>query len=262
VNDFPWHQINITYPGDTPEQRGRHAVAHLHRVLPAAATAGLISAWWFIRKGAWRIRYQTGIHHNEAQARDRLTEGVTWTRDIYEPETHAFGGLDSMAAAHTLFCADSHHLLTYLHQHPTTDLRGRSLILCTALMRAAGLDLNEQGDVWARVVEQRAAHPTQPLVPDAHIWERFIGDVRHLILGNPRDTGDWHTAFAEAGTRLRFLRESGTLTRGLREVTALHVIFHWNRVGLPAATQATLACAASEAIFGPALEPAQAVVRQ
>lgn len=262
MNDLPWHQINITYPGDTPEQRGRHAVAHLHRVLPAATTAGLIGAWWFIRKGAWRIRYQAGIHHAEDQVRDRLTDGVSWTRDIYEPETHAFGGLDSVAAAHTLFCADSHHLLAHLHQHPTTDLRGRSLVLCTTLMRAAGLDLNEQGDVWARVAEQRAAHLTQQLAPDASTRERFIGNVRYLIVGSPRDTGDWHTAFAEAGMRLRTVRESGTLTRGLREVIALHVIFHWNRVGLPAATQAMLARAAREAIFGPAPEPSQAIVRQ
>ena len=259
MNDLPWHQVNITYPGDTPEQRERHAVAHLHRALPAAAAAGVISGWWFIRKGAWRIRYQARTRGVEDEARERLTDGVSWTRDIYEPETHAFGGAGSMTAAHTFFCADSGHLLTHLHQHPTNDLRGRSLILCTEMMRAAGLDLNEQGDVWARVAGQRAVHLTQPLAPEARTWERFIDDVRHLIVGNPRDTGDWHAAFADAGTRLRTLRESGTLTRGLREVIALHVTFHWNRVGLPAATQARLARAATEAVFGPA--PERPVVR-
>jgi hypothetical protein len=40
------------------------------------------------------------------------------------------------------------------------------------------------------------------------------------------------------------------LTRGIRAVITLHVIFHWNRIGLPATTQATLARAAKDAIFG------------
>ena len=119
---------------------------------------------------------------------------------------------------------------------------------CTG--RAAGLDLNEQGDVWARVVEHRAEHLNQPPTPDASTWEAFTGDVRRLLLGTARTTGDWHTAFENAGAGLHRQRETGQLTRGLRAVIALHVIFHWNRTGLHAATQAKLAQAAKEAIFG------------
>lgn len=106
-------------------------------------------------------------------------------------------------------------------------------------MRAAGLDLTEQGDVWARVHHHRATHPTQP--PDAHTWNRFTHQVRHLITGQLRTTNDWHTTFTTAGTDLQHLRATGRLTRGIRTVIALHVIFHWNRIGIPAATQATLA---------------------
>ncbi|MFC0100995.1 thiopeptide-type bacteriocin biosynthesis protein [Micromonospora marina] len=250
MDHTPWHQINISYPGQTAREREQQAVTHLSRVLPAAETAGLITSWWFIRKGAWRIRYlPTDSPDSGDQARWLITEGATWTGDIYEPETHAFGGGESMTTAHTLFHHDSHHLLTYLHQHPDTR-REHSLILCTALMRAAGLDLIEQGDVWAQVVEHRAAHLNQALATDARRWERFTGDVRTLLLGAPRTTGGWHTAFANAGAALHRQREEGTLTRGLRAVIALHVIFHWNRLGLPATTQATLARAAQEAIFG------------
>ncbi|WP_313949438.1 lantibiotic dehydratase C-terminal domain-containing protein, partial [Frankia sp. AvcI1] len=54
----------------------------------------------------------------------------------------------------------------------------------------------------------------------------------------------------ETGEKLRTLRENGTLTRGIRAVIALHVIFHWNRLGLTATTQAGLARAAKEAVFG------------
>jgi thiopeptide-type bacteriocin biosynthesis protein len=160
-----------------------------------------------------------------------------------------------MDTAHTLFHHDSRHLLTFLRDDPA-DRREHSLVLFTAFMRAAGLDFNEQGDVWARVAEQRAGLPGQPPDPDPQVWASFTSDVRHLLLGTPRaDTiaGDWLTAFKATGRELRTLRESGELTRGLRAVIALHVIFHWNRIGLPAAAQATLAQAAKEAVFGSAL---------
>ncbi|WP_018909377.1 thiopeptide-type bacteriocin biosynthesis protein [Salinispora arenicola] len=243
VEDTPWKQITITYPGHSRQEREQHALTHLSQALPTAEDAGLITAWWFIRKGPWRLRY---LPTDEEEARRRLTQNVTWTTDIYEPETHAFGGPDAMHVAHDLFHHDSRHLLTYLQQHPT-DRRERSLILCTALMRAAGLDLTEQGDVWARVHHHRATHPTQP--PDAHTWNRFTHQVRHLITGQLRTTNDWHTTFTTAGTDLQHLRATGRLTRGIRTVIALHVIFHWNRIGIPAATQATLAHAGKSAIF-------------
>jgi thiopeptide-type bacteriocin biosynthesis protein len=250
VDETPWQQINLSYPGQTPKEREQYAVAHLGHVLPAAETAGLITSWWFIRKGAWRIRYLPEQDCHDL-AHKLITNGVNWTYDIYEPETHAFGGADAITTAHTLFHHDSRHLLAYLDQHPA-DRRERSLILCSALMRAAGLDLNEQGDVWARVVQHRADYLYEPPAPDIHTWERFTEDVRRLLVGTARTTGAWHTAFESAGAALQRLREAGKLTRGLRAVIALHVIFHWNRIGLPAATQATIALAAKEAIFGKA----------
>ena len=155
-----------------------------------------------------------------------------------------------MTAAHGLFHRDSHHLLAFLRDNPT-DRRELSLLLCTALMRAGGLDLNEQGDVWAKVAEQRAGLPSEP--PDPRAWASFTRDVRHLLLGTARSgavANDWLATFEHAGATLRALREDGELTRGIRTVIALHVIFHWNRLGLTATTQASLAHAATEAVFG------------
>jgi thiopeptide-type bacteriocin biosynthesis protein len=250
VEETPWQQVNISCAGGTRQEQEQRAVAHLGQVLPAAEASGLISSWWFIRKGAWRVRYlPAGKPDSRGLAHKLLTDGVSWTSDIYEPETHAFGGPDAMATAHTLFHHDSRHLLTYLRDEPA-DRRERSLILCSALMRAAALDLNEQGDVWARAGDHRSEHLKWPPTADTRTYERFIGDVRRLLLGTARNTGEWHTAFENAGTNLQRLRETGKLTRGLRTVIALHVIFHWNRIGLPAASQATLAEAAKEAIFG------------
>ncbi|WP_078850129.1 thiopeptide-type bacteriocin biosynthesis protein [Streptomyces sp. NRRL F-5126] len=251
MNETPWKQVNIAYPGAGPREREPHAVAHLARILPRAEAGGLITAWFFIRKGPWRIRYLPAIDNSSIDpVHPLLTAGVTWTPDIYEPEVHGFGGPGSMDAAHTLFHQDSRHLLSFLSLDPA-DRQEHSLVLCTALMRAAGLDSNEQGDAWARVAEQRAGLFTAP--SDARVWASFVGDVRRLLLGTARTdaiASDWLKAFEDTGTALRTLREQGNLTRGIRAVIALHVIFHFNRIGLTAITQAALAQAAKQAVFG------------
>ncbi|MFV2008573.1 MULTISPECIES: thiopeptide-type bacteriocin biosynthesis protein [unclassified Micromonospora] len=253
--DTAWKQVTIDYPGRSRHEREHNAVPHLRSVLPAAETVGLITAWWFIRKGPWRIRYlpTTPTDHPDPLHR-LLTQNVPWIHDIYEPETHTFGGPAAMDTAHTLFHHDSHHLLTYLHDRPT-NRREHSLILTTALMRAAGLDLNEQADVWASAAQHRPDHPHPATRTNPVTWTSFTDKIRHLLLGNPHHPCDWHTAFADAGTTLGGLRATGTLTRGLRAVITEHVIFHWNRIGLPATTQATLAHAATEAILGSTLPP-------
>jgi thiopeptide-type bacteriocin biosynthesis protein len=260
MDETPWKQINITYPGPEPHQREGQAVSHLARVLPPAEADGLITSWFFIRKGAWRVRYLTAQDpdgHPSATAdplHPLLTDGVRWTADVYEPEIHAFGGPESMNAAHELFHHDSHHLLSFLADNPT-ERRERSLVLCTALMRTAGLDFNEQGDVWARIAEQRSSFANPP--SDPQVWASFTADVHRLLVGEARADllGDWLDAFEEAGSRLRALREEGRLTRGIRAVIALHLIFHWNRLGLTARAQAVLAAAARHAVLGPVHQP-------
>jgi thiopeptide-type bacteriocin biosynthesis protein len=259
VDETPWKQLNIAYAGEDYAERERHAVAHLTGILPAAEADGLITSWWFIRKGPWRVRYLLSDRSNNPDrdpVHSLLTTGASWTPDIYEPETHAFGGPSSMDLAHQLFHHDSRHLLPFLLKG-ADDRRERSLILCTTFMRAAGLDINEQGDVWTQVAEHRTRRATTPV--DPRMWSSFTRDVSHLLRGRPRTDAldhDWLTAFEDAGRELRMLREKGALTRGVRVVTALHVIFHWNRMGLPATTQAFLARAAKDAVFGSTVEGA------
>ncbi|MUN35399.1 thiopeptide-type bacteriocin biosynthesis protein [Actinomadura litoris] len=246
-----WTQVNIAFPGHNARERERRAAAHLVRILPAAEADGRITSWFFTRKTRWRIRYRPAKASDSRPLRSLLTQGVDSTNDIYEPEVHAFGGHPSMETAHQLFHADSHHLLTFLNGAPT-DRRERSLILLTTLMRAAGLEFGEQGDVWARVAEQRS--PLRSDLPEPATWASFTHGVRHLLLGKPRpdDIGShWLTAFETAGGQLKDLRERGQLTRGIRAITALHVIFHWNRIGLTGPTQAELAQAVKEAILAP-----------
>ncbi|HEX8866469.1 MAG TPA: thiopeptide-type bacteriocin biosynthesis protein [Lentzea sp.] len=255
VQTILWTQRNLTFPGASAEERERHAVAHLSHALAELCDRGLTLRWWFVRKGAWRIRYHlTGSTTDlpDDPVHPVLSAGLQWTSDIYEPETHAFGGPESMDLAHELFHQDSRFLLPYLATDPA-DRRERSLLLLTGLMRAAGLDINEQGDVWAQVADYRPAALTRSVAPQ--MWAAFTADVGHLLRGTARsdivDPG-WLAAFTHTGNSLKSLREQGLLTRGIRAIIALHVIFAWNRLGLTAPIQADLATAAKEAIFGAA----------
>jgi len=271
-----WHQINIQF--DDHQGAERAVIAHLGPVLMEAESTGLVISWFFIRKQWWRFRYlptsgtsageATKLLEDAARAMRDCGYASRWVESIYEPETHAFGGEAGMAAAHNLFYADSHHLFKYLRPpgdgtltsapHSQGKRRELSVLLCAALMRAAGQDRYEQGDIWAKVADHRpiedSAQPAQ--------WRTSTAAVKRLITV---DTGPdtalrtggamefatgWLTAFEQAGETLKTLSDEGLLTRGIRAVTAHHIIFHWNRIGLLYHTQANMSLAAKEVIFG------------
>jgi thiopeptide-type bacteriocin biosynthesis protein len=238
--------------------------------LRAAKTDGTITAWWYIRKTPhWRLRLHPGQAGTAALApfihavlHDLTCYGLIrrWRPGIYEPETLTFGGRAGIAAAHRLFHADSTHILDHLNHTDTADSplgrRELSLLLCTALLRAAGQDWHEHGDVWHRVACMR------PLPPGASTDRLYrIADHVRLLLSldttapTPRSAlvpaRPWLAAFTEAGRTLGAAAHTGTLRRGLRDVLAHHIIFHWNRLGLPTTTQAVLAHAAVTATLNP-----------
>lgn len=161
--------------------------------------------------------------------------------------------------AHHLFHQDSRHILNYLgsDRAATTSRRDKrrelSIPLCMTLMRGAGQDWYEQGDIWTRVAENRPLPLGMPL-------DRLRGiesDLRHLMTvgagpasrlvsedGPLPYLADWAAAFDSAGTALGDLARDGTLRRGVRAVLTHHVIFHSNRIGLRYETQSVLAHAA------------------
>jgi thiopeptide-type bacteriocin biosynthesis protein len=263
-----WEQVNIAFASN--DQAERATVTHLGPVFQHAESAGIIGKWFFIRKPQWRFRYlpaTTGSAGSAKQiiqtvADEALNAGhaLRWATAIYEPEIHAFGGDTAISTAHALFHQDSRHVLTYLGSPPALapGRREISLLLCTAMMTAARLDRFERGDVWAQVAALRP-HPSQ--APRAQEWAGFKVAVQRLIAtdtspvtahragGAVQPISAWLTAFENNGAMLRNLADNGELTRGLRAVLAHHVIFHWNRIGLPARTQANLAHAAAEASF-------------
>lgn len=239
---------------------------HVLPVLREAEAAGAIDGWWYTRKHpCWRLRlrvqYEPGVKLTVGDDLDQLvTDGhlQQWRRGIYEPETAAFGGEASMTAAHALFVTDSREV-QQLRQRSDLALGPRelSVLLCTIMMRAAGLEWYEQGDVWHRVVtgEYRSAVsdvPTDRLNARAEeIRPLLLADSDTLLRsGGPLEpAAEWATAFHSTGQALGRAAKDGTLDRGLRQVLSYHVIFHWNRLGLSMRGQSILAWAARAAIL-------------
>ncbi|MCX4718141.1 methyltransferase, FxLD system [Streptomyces virginiae] len=256
-----WHQINVTFPDRATAQQV------ISRTLgPALFTAeerGEISAWWFMNKQPWKLRVRT-VGDETPTLWDALSGLVRddqvrqWIPTIYEPETLAFGGAEAVEAAHELFHADSRHLLTYPVQIGHLGRRETAVLLVSAMMRAAGLDWYEQGDVWDKVAAERLAPPILASELEAAMHSLLTVDARTLCRedGPLHGHADWVRAFARAGTALAVLHNEGRLRRGLRAVLAHHVIFHFNRAGLPLEDQSALSNLARKAIMGTSDTPA------
>jgi protein-L-isoaspartate(D-aspartate) O-methyltransferase len=240
-----WTQLSIEFPAWPSAE----AVVAEH-LRPMLGPTG----WWFIRKHPyWRIRCRTDICPAAATALDRLSTGGTiagWHRTIYEPEALAFGGHATMTTAHTLFHHDSRTVIDVLHAPPRGLPRRRELTVLAvgALLRGAGQDWFEQGDIWAKVASLRPPGPAclrvAPRAPAA-LHRLMTLDAGQALA--PLD--DWLEAFTTAGHDLAALARTGRLERGLRAVLAHHVIFHWNRLGLTAAEQHVLATLARDTVM-------------
>lgn len=259
-----WRHYAIEFTD--PAAAEQIAATDLLPALITAQEAGIVHRWWYVRKNhTWRVRclstdpgstILSGVL-NKLQANDRI---AGWAPGIYEPETFVFGGEAAMEVAHDLFHHDSRHLLTRVDPSTTPSLGQceTAVMLCSALLRGAGLDWYEQGDVWAKVAGLRPASPSA-LVP-ARI-DALAYAMRVLMTTDPRALSGpdapaplasyltWVAAFEYAGEALASLAANGQLERGMRAVLAHHIIFHANRAGLPIADQSALATLACHNVF-------------
>ncbi|MER8198274.1 methyltransferase, FxLD system [Streptomyces microflavus] len=253
-----WHQHNITF---IDRDSARHAIDE--RVGPAlitAETAGQLTAWWFMNKQPWPLRYLADEPSPiiESLLSDLVGEGavVSWLPCVYEPECAAFGGPDAMNAAHGLFHSDSRHLLTYQPDPEHLGRKETAVLLASVMMRGAGLDWFEQADVWAKVAALRpvtsALSPARVAELTPFVRKLMSADAHALSLrdGPLHGHGAWVTAFERTGATLARLAQRGALTRGLRAIIAHHIIFHANRAGLLRDDQSALSNIAREAVMG------------
>ncbi|MEV4670893.1 methyltransferase, FxLD system [Actinomadura sp. NPDC049382] len=259
-----WPQVVIDFPDWRTAENT--AVNVLLPALTGAEEHGLIRRWFFIRKApSWRVRYLPADDSVRTYFTDVLNRATSesrlsgWRTGIYEPESVAFGGEAGMRVAHELFHHDSRHVLTHLARPPasrTLGCRELGVLLCSVLMRAAGQDWYEQGDVWRRVARQRPIRLDRSPSPQLRTAVRKlmtvdVGPGSDLVSGGPlADIAPWISVFEQAGRRLAELAGRGALERGLRAVLAHHVIFQWNRLGLPYTDQHTLALLTSEVVMG------------
>ncbi|MCI0383806.1 methyltransferase, FxLD system [Streptomyces sp. CNQ085] len=253
-----WQQHNMTF---VDREAARRAIAErLGPALIAAEADGQLTGWWFMNKQPWPLRYLADKPSPaiESFLSDLVGDGVAVSclPCIYEPEVDTFGGPEAMDAAHELFHSDSRHLLTYQPSPKHLGRRETAVLLASAMMRGAGLDWFEQGDVWAKVAALRPA--TNPLPPGrvtelAPAMRKLMAADAHSLCrpdGPLHTHGAWVTAFERTGATLADLAGRGSLTRGLRAVIAHHVIFHANRAGLLRNDQSALSNTAREVIMG------------
>lgn len=260
-----WHQMNIRF-ADYPS-----ADRTFRAYLTPALRSDPIGTWWFVRKYPhWRLRFYPASNASPEDALRHVTEALDssvswsvtteWTATPYEPEAIAFGGPVGMPLAHELFHADSVGVLGYLGvaadgSARSLDAKATSLVAMTLLMRAAGLEFGEQGDVWGRVEEHR------PLAEDVSPEQvsSMVEPMRRLLLSDVRpllNAGDlacvrpWIEGLEQGGEALAEAVGSGNIGLGKRGILARHVLFHWNRMGFTVRQQSIWSRAAREAVLG------------
>jgi thiopeptide-type bacteriocin biosynthesis protein len=254
-----WHEVCVRFGDHDMAERLMATV--LAPRLSRLAAEGTLTRWCFMRQPPlWRIRLEDPDMPAVIQLLDELAADGTitgWQGTLYEPGTNAFGGAAGMDIAHDLFCADTTGVMDYLRRDPPPIGRPElSLLLISAMLDAAGLDWPGRGDVYAWVAAMRPAPPHESPEDTA----KLTGQLRTLLTVPTQDVSPlfteggtlefaahWHGAFETAGHRLARATISGRLGRGLRVILAHAMIFHWNRLGLPAATQSLLAQAAVDA---------------
>lgn len=251
-----WGQLNLTCKHwQAAEQT---ALTQLLPLLTDAEDAGIITAWWFVRKGdTWRVRLRPAIPAFLDQITTALMRQETvcaCSETIYEPETHAFGGPAGMDIAHNLFHADSRHLLDHLAHADQDHRRELAVILATRLLRAAGQGWYEQGDCWTQLATHRtpALAAVGPSLSITAAVQRLTTATTDTASSPLHTTPTWVNALEHAGRHLADLAAHGTLTRGLRGVLTQHLLFLFNRHGITTHEQYVLATAASRIVFGPA----------
>ncbi|WPO73162.1 methyltransferase, FxLD system [Streptomyces sp. KN37] len=253
-----WQQHNITFVDREIAQRT--IAERLGPALIEAEADGQLTGWWFMNKQPWPLRYLADKPSPaiESLLSDLIGDGVAVSclPGVYEPETDAFGGPEAIDAAHELFHSDSRHLLTYQPNPMHLGRRETAVLLASVMMRGAGLDWFEQGDVWAKLAARRPADNPPPPERAAELAppmrKLMTADAHSLCRpGGPLHAHEeWVTAFERAGATLAHLAGRGGLTRGLRAVIAHHVIFHANRAGLLRDDQSALSHIAREVVMG------------
>jgi thiopeptide-type bacteriocin biosynthesis protein len=219
-----------------------------------------ISQWWWLQKTdilgpCIRLRIQTTANASRNLSGDigaRLANsGLVVSVPVYDPEVRLFGGAPGMNLAHRLFCTDSAFLATWMsrrepRRHAIPE--GLSVALVLRLCASAGMDLFECWDLFAQISDKRPfdASKAEPVIA---LCEQMAGTVlksgRDGIIGllqgpDRQDIEEHFSALELLGKELAAGCLRGEITSSCRAFLAPAVLFHWNRVGFCAMTQAAI----------------------
>ncbi|MER6578262.1 lantibiotic dehydratase [Nonomuraea sp. NPDC001023] len=164
-----------------------------------------VDRWFFIRYVDPDHHVRLRLHGDSADLRREVlpvlsdvmeslwNEGqiVDWSIDNYVPETHRYGGPESVTNAERLFCADSDMVVTQLRSrmHDSLGVRPETLVALNNIRLLTDLDLE-----WARWAVTRLA----PMLSGARLKPELRCEVRIL---DPRS--DWaRLKMCDPGARL------------------------------------------------------------
>jgi thiopeptide-type bacteriocin biosynthesis protein len=256
-----WVQLGLAArPGAQP-----NVLAVLDEVASALIADPSVTNFFFMRKTpGLRVRFETAPPRRrqlEADlyahlARIRPQGGGQVVPGVYEPEEHLFGGPASMPFVHRVFTVDSLAWLAFYRLGAATPAWVFSLALLRHLLDGVGVVGWEDLDVWQRIGRQAgrtlpsgltgvkvaaACAGIQSLWSDpARLRANLAGPVAALV-------DEWGPRLEAAGNdwRTGYFGTRGAVI-GPREGMAFVTIFHWNRGGLSAARQSTLAAALAD----------------
>ncbi|ONH22028.1 thiopeptide-type bacteriocin biosynthesis protein [Pseudofrankia asymbiotica] len=239
-----WCGVRITF---ADQDQAEQTMATLVGPAPDTLRTGSQFGWWFARgHPAWSLY----LHRADPLAVRRLFRNLTRMRDlaatvpeIYKPDPRPFGGLTGTEITHDLFRADSEAILSQIRRDdPPLRRPELSAMLLDTLLTAARLDWPAHRNLYARLAHARRTVD--------HVAVRRLGAQLLTVLTTPAHdrapfAAPWSDAYATTGSRLADAADKDLLTYRLADVLSKIVTSQWDRLGLAAATQTTLARAAT-----------------
>jgi len=258
-----WVQVGLEVAPGVHYAELYRRVAHTARDL--LATPSVRNFFFMHKPPGLRVRFETAEAGNFRLADNLYNRLSTWQSDgvvervvpgVYEPESHLFGGEQSMAYVHQLFTIDS---LAWLDFHAPAASEGRdpdpawafSFVLLRALFNGLGITDLEDVDVWDRIRRKTGRSLPDEVLANVELATtaakiRSMWLRHHSLLDDlsPRVqilAHDYQQAILPVTTSWRskyFATRHASI--GPRQAAAFFTIFHWNRAALSSERQALL----------------------
>jgi len=222
-----------------------------------AVAAGLADSWFFIRysdpDSHIRLRFHGSPQRLAGQlfatlcgwAGELMSQGIClrFAFDTYDPEIERFGGTAGMAAAESLFAADSKCCAGLLQEWkrkvwPHDEIALLALSVDT-LLGAIGFDEAERLKWYRSQTDARSAEIGAEFRQRKNVLRSVLGQPQQFLAGFPGGSAiasilaRRQEELAPVARRLREIAEQKLLTQPLEGLCASYVHLHLNRMSSP-----------------------------